>query len=154
VAPANVSVTVFRLGPEWLAFDTRLLQEVTEQRPMHSVPHRRMGVVLGLVNVRGELLLCVSLARLLAVEQDLPRERLRKEYRRLVVVETDARRIAFPVDAVEGVHRFSRDEVQPAPATVAHAQRSFTRGVIRWRDHTIGWLDPAAVSFHLNRSLL
>ncbi len=42
-------------------------QEVTNLRPIHSLPHRRSGVMLGLANVRGELLICVSLAMLLGV---------------------------------------------------------------------------------------
>ena len=39
-------------------------------RLIHSLPHRRQGIVLGLVNVRGELLICVSLARLLGIVPD------------------------------------------------------------------------------------
>jgi chemotaxis-related protein WspD len=157
---ANPSATLFRLGPEWLALDTVLFQEVAEHRPMHSLPHRRTGVVLGLVNVRGELLLCISLGRLLELEPEPPpREtrNLKRETRnltgRLLVVSADTNHFAFPVDEVYGVHRFNREELEAPPATVARAARSFTRGVFRWRQHTVGYLDSEALFLNLHRSL-
>ena len=61
--PARKSAVVFRLKAEWLALPTHAFQEVGERRPIHSLPHRRDGIVLGLVNVRGELLVCVALDR-------------------------------------------------------------------------------------------
>jgi chemotaxis-related protein WspD len=38
------------------------LDEIVGPRPVHSLPHRRNPALLGLVNVRGELVICVSLA--------------------------------------------------------------------------------------------
>ena len=67
-APARLSVLVFRIGWEWLALPTAAFQEIVERRFVHSLPHRRNGIVLGLVNVRGELIVCVSLGRLLGLE--------------------------------------------------------------------------------------
>src|SRR5690349_21072075 len=52
---ARTSTVVFRLHGQWFALPTYLLQEVAEQRAVHSIPHRRQGVLLGLVNIRGEL---------------------------------------------------------------------------------------------------
>ena len=49
------SAIIFRIGAEWFALPTLALDEVAELRTIHSLPHRRSGVVLGLVNVRGEL---------------------------------------------------------------------------------------------------
>jgi chemotaxis-related protein WspD len=154
-APAKASATIFRIGKEWLALDTALLQEVTERRPMHSIPHRSGGggIVLGLVNVRGELLVCVSLARLMGLAHDLPHERLRQEHRRLVIVHAEPQRFAFPADEVHGVQRFHREELQAPPANVVHGPRTLTRGVLRWRGRTVGWLDAEMLREHLNRSL-
>src|ERR1051325_6490730 len=69
--PSRLSVVLFRLGAEWLALPTSAFQEVAERRGLHTLPHRRRGLALGLVNVRGELLICASLARLLGLEQSL-----------------------------------------------------------------------------------
>src|SRR6202020_2841340 len=50
------SAVIFRLGREWLALATDVFKEVGQLRAIHSVPHQRNGVVLGVANVRGELL--------------------------------------------------------------------------------------------------
>src|SRR5579872_4617099 len=62
------SFVIFRVGAEWLALPTSVVTEVADSRPIHSLPHRRNSAVLGLVNVRGELLVCVSLGRVLGVD--------------------------------------------------------------------------------------
>ena len=85
--PGKQSIVIFRIGPEWLALPTRVFQEIAERRTVHSLPHRQHGVVLGLINIRGELLICVSLGQLLGLEQVPFREKSRTTYDRLVVTE-------------------------------------------------------------------
>src|SRR6185503_5608888 len=68
-APAKTSVVIFRIISEWLALPTHAFQEVAERRVMHTLPHRRRDLVLGLVNVRGELLICVSLGQWLGLAE-------------------------------------------------------------------------------------
>src|SRR5271170_5539994 len=68
-AKDTLSAFMFRIGADWLAVPAGVADEVAESRAVHSVPHRS-GIVLGLVNVRGELLVCVSLARLLGIAHD------------------------------------------------------------------------------------
>lgn len=61
------SVLVFRLADEWLGLPVQVLVEVTGLRPVHRVPFRS-GLLAGLVNIRGELHLCVHLAELLGIQ--------------------------------------------------------------------------------------
>src|SRR6266404_3734527 len=72
----TISAVLFRLQTEWLALPTQCLQEVAERRLIHSLPHRRQGIVLGLSNIRGELVICISLGHLLELERLSPRESL------------------------------------------------------------------------------
>src|SRR5208282_1093127 len=58
---AGLSVLIFRLGAEYLAFRTQVLAEVTRLHPVHHVPHRSNQILAGLVNLRGQVELCVSL---------------------------------------------------------------------------------------------
>ena len=72
--PADLfGVLTFRLGEEWLALEVRLLVEVTTPRPVHRIP-RRGGILAGVVNIRGELHLCVHLDHVLGVRRDAPQE--------------------------------------------------------------------------------
>src|SRR5580765_4549406 len=113
--PAKLSVVIFRLGSEWFALPTQVFQEVSERRPMHTLPHRRRGIALGLVNVRGELLVCASLARLLGFEERRPLGIRPGQVELLLVVNWRENRLAFPVDEVQRVQRFQQDELREAP---------------------------------------
>ncbi len=152
-ASGNVSAVLFRIAAEWLAFPTQVMQEVAEPRRVHSLPHRRQGIVLGLANVRGELLICISLGHLLGIEGLPGRERLRTAHHRLMVVSWDGVRLAFPVDEVQGTHRLQAHELRSPPATVAKANPNYTQGVLYWRERTVGFLNTDLVFSTLNRSL-
>ena len=151
--PGKNSVVIFRLGAEWLALPTRSFQEVAERRRVHSLPHRRHGVVLGLINVRGELLICVSLGRLLGIDRGTGADKSPAIHHRLVVAEWQGNVLAFPVDEIHGIHRYHAEELKPAPATVAKANASFTFGLLAWQDQMVGCLDAELVFATLNRSL-
>jgi chemotaxis signal transduction protein len=141
------SVVVFRVGAEWFALPTLLLDEIVGMRTVHSLPHRRNPALLGLVNVRGELVVCVAISRLLIGEAATPPQG------RLVVIRHTNGRLAFPVDEVQHAHRYRPDELKPVPATIARSASAFTKGLLSWRDRTVGCLDERLVLDALNRSL-
>lgn len=148
------TVVLFRVGEEWLALPAGLFHEVTEPRRYHTLPHRRDTMVLGIVNVRGELLVCVSLSALLGIVQTAPVERNErtKTFSRLVVFGEDTRRVAFPVDEVHGVHRYEEGDVVEVPATVGKAT-AFTRFMISWNGRAVGRLDDALILAALDRGI-
>jgi chemotaxis-related protein WspD len=134
------SVLLFRLGEEWLALRVQVLVEVTNPRPVHRVPHRT-GMLAGLVNIRGELHLCVRLAQVLGIA---PKEGgASSPGARLVVARREGDVWVFPVDEVDQVYRFPAAELAGAPATLARAAGRLTRGVFVWRERSVGYLDDA-----------
>ncbi len=149
--PATSAVP-FRACSEWLALPTGCLQEVTHRRPIHSVPHAQ-PILLGLANVRGELLLCISLGHLLGLSNIPPRNLLRAGYRRLLVVAWNGCRAAFPVDEVQGPHRFYPENIKPAPGALARSNPACVESVLQWQQRTLVLLDPDLLLSALNRSL-
>lgn len=149
----KLSLVVFRLASEWLALPTPVLQEVAESRVIHSLPHRRRGTLLGLANIRGELLICVSLGGLLGLERTAKRDQPRLVHARLLVSRWEGCRLAFPVDEVGGIHRCAPQELKESPATILKSGATFTRGVLSWREKSVGCLDEALLFPALNRQL-
>jgi chemotaxis-related protein WspD len=152
-APAKSSALVFRINSEWLALPTQAFQEVAENRLVHSLPHRREGIVLGLVNVRGELLICVALDRLLGLESAAASPPARRGYDRLLVTNWDGNRLVFPADEVRGIHRFHSDELLDLPGTVAKSEFTYTLGLLHWQGRSIGFLDAERLFATVNRNL-
>jgi chemotaxis-related protein WspD len=151
---ATQSALAFRVAGEWLALPTQVLHEVEDVRAIHSLPHQRSRAVLGVVNVRGALTVAISLGELLNMERaaDL-KAPARTVYARMLVAAHDSHPVAFPVDEVEGIVRYAESALLPVPTTLAHATASHARGVLAWRDGTIGLLDPARLFDSIARSL-
>lgn len=147
------AAVIFRVGSEWLALAAAVFKEVCALRPIHSLPHRRN--VLGVTNVRGSLLVCVSLQTLLGIDKAVaadPAQR-RLVHERLVVAGRDGDRLVFPVDEIHGIHRFHPDQLSEAPATVAKSTATYTRAMLSWQDKSVGLLDDQLLFYSLNKSL-
>ena len=149
-APGKLSLLIFQLGSEQFGLPTAMLQEFARHRPLHSLPHRRQGIVLGLINIGGELLICISLARLLGVEKEI---RLDRTCERVLVLNWQGNRFAFPVGHVLGVSRFQNDELKTAPATVTKAASTLIRGIIASQGRSIGCLDENLLLTAFNQNL-
>jgi chemotaxis-related protein WspD len=163
LAADATSLLVFRLDKEWLALSATLLVEVTPIRPIHTVPHRGGTALAGLVNIRGELRLCLSLHAILGLAGS-PQAPSRnaaaagsigqavnaagtetEAVPRLLVVERPGQRAAerwvVGVDEVAGVQRVPAAMLRPVPATVSQATARCTTALFTWRGHDVAVLD-------------
>ncbi|MFL9868015.1 chemotaxis protein CheW [Paraburkholderia fungorum] len=152
---ASESFLIFRIGREWLALPTPIFKRIVQTRPIHTLPHRQHRAVLGVVNVQGDLLVCLSLAHLLGFEADTSagNDQSRHDLPRLLVVSRAEEHAVLPVDQVDGVHRIALTTFCSPPATLSHAAAAHTRAVAPWRGVTVGLLDADALFNTLNRSL-
>jgi chemotaxis-related protein WspD len=148
-------VVAVRIEKEWLALPTTVFKEIVGIRPVHPLPHRRSGVVLGLANIRGELLVCISLRQILRLDDtaESKDEKLRTADVRMLFIEHESLRVVCPVDEVFGIHRIRLRELLPVPATLAKSTTTYTRGVVSWPQGAIGLLDEDLLFYALNRGL-
>ncbi|HEY0792661.1 MAG TPA: chemotaxis protein CheW [Chthoniobacterales bacterium] len=148
-------ILIFRIGAEWLGLSPHSLQEIAVDRPIHTVPQLRNKAVLGVVNIGGELLICVTLAELLGLENiapNVPGPR-RTIYRRLFVAVREGSRFVFPVDEVRGLRRFSPSELQQVPWTGPKAPPGYIRGLLPCEGQNVGCLDGPLLFLALERTL-
>jgi chemotaxis-related protein WspD len=141
------TAATFRLGNEWFALPMTALDEIIPSRPIHTLPHSRHPALLGLINVRGQLVICIAISQLLlgVVPSVTPA--------RLLVVRHAADRFALPVDEIQHTHQYSRSDLIPAPSTVARSAASYTRDLIRWDGKTVALLDEKLLFEALGRCL-
>jgi chemotaxis-related protein WspD len=167
-----ISVLIFRLGQEWLGFNTQTVDEVTLPRPVHTIPHRTSATLLGLVNLRGALQLCISLHGLLGVELSTvlspdPETHpsslthrpepsaelgslagLRLSPGLYLVVLRDRERSeswAFPVEELLGVQRFARSQMRNVSSSLANPEVNFSQAMLSWNDRSVSFLDEQRV---------
>lgn len=131
-------VLAFRLGDHWMALATEVVEEVTEMSPIHSIPHRSEEVLRGVVNVRGELLICVSLGRWFGFHKSIhPESRtLTGPEERLVVTGPADNGFVFPVSRVRGIRHFETERLAAPQKPDYPVANDFCRGAVELENMT------------------
>lgn len=149
------SVLVFRIGAEWLSISTSVLQEIAELPQVHRLPHRRGGLLNGLVCVRGELLLSIALDVLLQITK-LPDDRqaeAQNSHARLLICDKKGSRFAFPVNDILGVRTYIPRDLKEIPATLAKAVSRHAMGVLKMENRVVGYLDDERLFQYLDKNI-
>lgn len=148
------SVVVFRLGTEWLSLPVSMVGEITLIRDIFDLPHNHNPKLRGVVNIRGELIICMSLGYLIGVER--PDEEWLKADRsiqRLIMMREGSGYIVFPVSEVHGITRHHPDDLNKVPDTIKKTNLSFIKGIIKWQDNNVGCIDETALTTEITKNL-
>lgn len=147
------SIVVFRLGEEWLGLPTRCLVEVSPVQTIHSLPHQRSRALLGVANVRGALVACLSFVELLGLDSGSAPANASRIMPRMLIVAAEGGPVVVPVDEVDGIHAIETRLLDGASAPAQNANARFTRGVVQWKDRSLRLLDEQQLLSAVNRSL-
>jgi chemotaxis-related protein WspD len=147
----TMSVVVFRIGSEWFALRTVAFHEIAVSQKAYVLPFRSGGVLAGMVNVNGELLLCVSVQAALGLPVEEKAELGGRP--RLCVVGTGSERFAFGANEILGVRRVSRSRLRAVPVTLAKSPSGQTAWCFDLDGRNIGLLDEKKFFNSLDRSL-
>lgn len=153
----DYSALIFRLGDEVLALSTRLFTEIIEMREIHSIPHHADRLLRGLVNIRGEMLICVSLGTLLGLgksQKDYTTVTERSFKRLAIIKSDDAGAFVFPISDALGIYHFDSKEINQPPTTISKTATSYISGTISWKTYTVGCLDPDLLISVLSRNIV
>ena len=148
------SALVFRLGNEWFALPSKIIREITQCDKHHSLPHRKNMILRGLVNVRGELLLCVSLGYLFNLNKtEFENTGKTKIHERYIVISDEGKFYAFPASEVKNTLKYDINNLQHPPSTINEESSNYIKGIIQDNNIHIGLLDADLVFSALNRNI-
>lgn len=144
---------VFRLGQQWLGLPPALVAEVAARQPIRRLAHRTTGRLEGVVNVRGELHLCVSLGELLGLGMRSDAG----ESARMVLVRDDrdsrGQVLAFRCEEVLGLQHFPNNSLEPAPDTLPEPLRECVEALFPTQTGHVAMLKGEAVLELLEQAL-
>lgn len=119
---------LFTLNDERYAIELTRISEIIKISQITKVPHTPYYVA-GIISLRGNIVPVYRLSRILHLDHEQD-----SSNRTLVVDTGDGEAIGFIVDKIHHVVRFSSDQIEPPPATLASgAGREFITG-IGWED--------------------
>lgn len=147
------SLLMFRLGEEWLGLVTRCLVEVATLQPIHSLPHQRSRALLGVANVRGALVACLSLVELLGLDATPGVASGARVMPRMLIIAAHGGPVVVPVDEVDGIHAIDERTLNAASGSGSQASARYTRGVLQFKGRSLRWLDEEQLLSAVTRSL-
>lgn len=147
----DYSLLLFRIASEWFGLSTSVFNQVCEKKPIHSIPYRQNPMLLGLVNIGGQIRVCFAIDKLLGIAKEAGENESLSSvvYNRMVVIEKEGNTWVFPVDEVYGIFQFDAKKMENVPVNVAKSSSNFLKGVYNWKDRSIGFLDEDLLCYSL-----
>jgi purine-binding chemotaxis protein CheW len=121
----SLEVVEFVLGPERYAIESshiREIQPLSEFTPLPCTP----AFVLGLVNVRGQILSIINLKKLF----DLPEKSL-TDLNKVIIVYANHMELGILADTIVGVRSIPLEELDPALPTQTGIRAEYLKGITK-----------------------
>ena len=149
------SILLFRLRNEWFGLSTSVFNQICEKKTIHTIPHSSSDILVGLVNIGGQMRLCVDLVKLFDIEEKAVKQSSHSPvvYDRMIVIEKDEELWVFPVDEAYGIFQFDMGALENVPVNVSKSSSNYLRGVLTWKGKSVGFLDEELLFYSLKRSL-
>lgn len=152
----KTSIVIFRIADEWLGLNTNTFQEAVVGKFVHFVPSRTNDYFHGIINVNGELLMCISIAKLLNLPPVLYDNQIGKDkhFKNLLIVFDKQDRFSFPADEFLGVASISCEDMTNPPLTVSKADNTITNAIISYKDKSVSIIDEKKLFSLINRKVV
>lgn len=126
-ADETIDCLTFHLAHETYAVEARFVREVCPLENLTPLPCTP-AFVLGIVNLRGEILSVIDLKKFF----DLPEKGL-TDLNKVIVLQSGGMHFGMLADAICGVHRMARRNIQPPLPTLTGIHEDYLLGVTAQR---------------------
>ena len=135
----EIQLVVFSLGREEFAVEVTQVREIMRMEEITRMP-KSPDFVEGIINLRGQIIAVVELAKRLNLEAGE-----RSGDTRIIVVEAEDIKVGMIVDSVSEGLRVSADAVEPSPTLATDVAAAYLRGVVKQDNRLIILLDLTKV---------
>ena len=142
-----VSVIIFRSLQNWFALRTSIFVEIDNDKTVHSIPHNKNNVISGLVNIRGELELCISLTSLISHKANNTNETTDKT--KLIIIKLESGKYALKPDEILGVYKINNQDIQTSASSITGDSDHMVSGSFDHDKKHIGLIDDDLLNSRL-----
>lgn len=130
---------IFRIGEQEYGIDVQLVTAIEQMMDIVPVPNGP-DCVLGLMNLRGEVIPVYSLRKKFKLEEYTDPEKTK-----LIVTRYDDMPLAFKVDEVLEMYDFTENLITGTPVIAKSAQTAYVRGVANKQGKLVLLLNPSTM---------
>ncbi|WP_292486871.1 chemotaxis protein CheW [Methanohalobium sp.] len=132
----NLQLVAFNLGDEEFGVDIMQVQEIIRTQEVTRIP-QAPDFVKGVINIRGKIIVVVSLDKCLGLDS-----RETDEHSRIIVVEVGGSVVGMVVDSVSEILSIQESNIEPAPDIIASKiNADYLKGVGKLENRLLILLD-------------
>lgn len=139
----ELEIVEFQVGTNKFGINVIKVKEIIQPITVTYIPHAHPNVE-GIVQLRGEVLPVVDMAKVLGLQTNT-----RDEQEKYIVAEFNKQRVVFHVDNVTQIHRISWDQIEK-PSDIYQGSSSHVIGVIKREDEMILLIDFERIIVDIN----
>ncbi|MRR11171.1 hypothetical protein EG835_01480 [bacterium] len=135
-----MGILLFRLGQEWYAVKVEDVREIYQEYVITMIPCVP-DFVLGVVNIRGEIISITDVARIMrlgSLSTDLSTAPA-------IVIKNDECTTAIVVDEIGDIAEVARDGVEPPLSTIDKVQAEFVAGSLYVEGRLVGLINTGRI---------
>jgi purine-binding chemotaxis protein CheW len=136
----KISILAFQLGKELYGIELHHLTEMRQLVPVRHLPCAPSHLI-GIINLRGELLPVVDLCPILG----LPQRELAKIVPALLILSFKGEKLAMVVDRAQDILTFPLKEIKPPPLSLDPDRALFIKGELVVENRPLSLLDVEKV---------
>jgi len=137
----HLSLLLFRIGEEWYAVSVEAVREIFQEYEVTSIPCVP-DFILGVVNVRGEILSVTDPARLMHIGEIQPTDGVKPP---AIVIANEEVATALVVDEIGDITDVPNTSVEPPVSIIDRAQAEFIEGSVFVGGAMVGLLKVARI---------
>ena len=141
---------VFRMGAEWFGIEPRVLSLTLPDIRPRQLPHQPDGLVEGLINADGRIVVCIRMARVWDI---LPSPLPPGQNRRILVLNIEGWTFAIRTEEVLGIEDFLEENIQPLPMGAPEALRRCGQGVAIHQTRAVSLFHAAPFAEEVRKKL-
>lgn len=137
----HLSLLLFRIGEEWYAVSVSAVREIFQEYEITSIPCVP-DFILGVVNVRGEILSVTDPARIMRIGEIAPTDGVKPP---AIVIANDEVATALVVDEIGDIADVPNSSIEPPVSIIDRAQAEFIEGSVFVDGTMVGLLKVARI---------
>jgi len=135
----DFKIVSFKIGQEFYGIDIMHVKEILKEGKFTRVPNT-LDFVVGVLNLRGDIIPIVDLAKMFHLEQDVDDEnkikRVEKnDVKSIIVVRVEELLIGIIVEQIQRVIPLKKDDIQPPSPLLGSINERYIKGVAEISDN-------------------
>jgi len=135
----DFKMVTFKLGGEYYGIDIMYVKEILKAKKFTLVPNA-LEFVLGVFNLRGEIMPIIDLAKMFHIESQN-----QSELKSIIIIKVDNLLIGLVVDEISHVVPLRKADIQPPSPLLGTINERYIEGVVELNDKLYVVLDTEAI---------